>query len=194
MDDHVFPGLAMCGIMPAVTPTMDGKYMRMSSVLLVVLVPVAAALAVAQTPSAAPVPPARPPYGAPVTLAQARTIAAAAEAEARRNGWRMAVAIVEPTGDLVMFERLDDTQYGSIQIAQTKARAAALYRRPTKEMSDAVQGGGAGLAMLTAPGSIALAGGIPIVIDGKIVGAIGVSGGSADQDAQAAAAGLAAAK
>ena len=168
--------------------------MRMSSVLLVVLVPVAAARVVAQTPSPAPAPAARPPYGAPVTLAQARTIAAAAEAEARRNGWRMAVAIVEPTGDLVLFERLDDTQYGSIQIAQTKARAAALFRRATKEFSDAVQGGGAGLAMLTAPGSIALAGGIPIVIDGKIVGAIGVSGGTADQDAQAAAAGLTAAK
>jgi glc operon protein GlcG len=192
MDDHLFPALVMCGIMAAVTPTMDGKYMRMSSVLLVVLVPVAAARVVAQTPS--PAPAARPPYGAPVTLAQARAIAAAAESEARRNGWRMAVAIVEPTGDLVLFEKLDDTQYGSIQIAQTKARAAALYRRATKEFSDAVQGGGAGLAMLTAPGSIALAGGIPIVIDGKIVGAIGVSGGTADQDAQTAAAGLTAAK
>jgi glc operon protein GlcG len=194
MDDHVFPSLPMCGIMAAVTPTMDGKYMRMSSVLLVVLVPVAAAQVVAQAPSPAPVPPVRPPYGAPVTLAQARAIVAGAEAEARRNGWRMAVAIVEPTGDLVLFERLDDTQYGSIQIAQAKARAAALYRRATKEMSDAVQGGGAGLAMLTAPGSIALAGGLPRVIDGKIAGALGVSGGSAEQDAQAAAAGRTAAK
>lgn len=138
-------------------------------------------------------PPVRPPYGAPVTLAQSRAIAAAAEAEARRNGWRMAVAIVEPTGDLVLFEKLDDTQYGSIQIAQTKARAAALFRRPTKEMADQVQSG-AGLGIVTLPGAIAVAGGIPIVVDGKMIGAIGVSGGTSDQDAQAAAAGLVAAK
>jgi glc operon protein GlcG len=166
--------------------------MRIPTTVVVLLLTATATAgrASAQAPAA---PPVRPPYGTPVTLTQARAIAAAAESEARRNGWRMAVAIVEPTGDLVLFERLDDTQYGSIQIAQTKARAAALYRRPTKEMADAVQTSG-GLGLITAPGAIALAGGIPIVIDGKIVGAIGVSGGTADQDAQAATAGLAAAK
>jgi glc operon protein GlcG len=166
--------------------------MRISTTVVALLLTTTATAgrAAAQTPAA---PPVRPPYGTPVTLAQARSIAAAAESEARRNGWRMAVAIVEPTGDLVLFERLDDTQYGSIQIAQTKARAAALYRRATKEMADGVQSG-AGLGIVTAPGAIALAGGIPIVIDGKIVGAIGVSGGTSDQDAQAATAGLAGAK
>jgi glc operon protein GlcG len=105
----------------------------------------------------------------------------------------MAVAIVEPTGDLVYFEKLDDTQYGSIQVAQAKARAAALFRRPTKEFADQVQGATA-LGIVTLPGAIAVAGGIPIVIDGKVIGAIGVSGGTSDQDAQAAAAGLVAAK
>jgi uncharacterized protein GlcG (DUF336 family) len=165
--------------------------MRISSGLLVVLCVAAAVPAVAQTPM--PAPPVRPPYGAPVTLAQARSIAAAAEGEARRNGWRMAVAIVEPTGALVFFERLDDTQYASLTIAETKARAAALYRRATKEMADGLQNGTApGIA--TAPGAIALAGGLPIVVDGKIIGAIGVSGGTSDQDAQAAAVGLTAAK
>lgn len=164
--------------------------MRISTAVVVLLLAATANRAAAQAPAA---PPVRPPYGPPITLAQARSIAAAAEGEARRNGWRMAVAIVEPTGDLVLFEKLDDTQYGSIQIAQTKARAAALYRRATKEMADGVQSG-AGLGIVTAPGAIALAGGIPIVIDGKMVGAIGVSGGTADQDAQAATAGLAAAK
>jgi glc operon protein GlcG len=93
----------------------------------------------------------------------------------------------------VLFEKLDDTQYGSIQIAQTKARAAALYRRATKEFADAMQTPG-GIGVVTAPGAIALAGGLPIVIGGKIVGAIGVSGGTADQDAQAAAVGLSAAR
>jgi glc operon protein GlcG len=164
--------------------------MRISTALVVLLLAATAHRVAAQTPAA---PPARPPYGTPVTLAQARSIAAAAESEARRNGWRMAVAIVEPTGDLVLFEKLDDTQYGSIQIAQAKARAAALYRRATKEFADGVQSG-TGVGIVTAPGAIALAGGIPIVIDGKMVGAIGVSGGTADQDAQAATAGLAAAK
>jgi glc operon protein GlcG len=168
--------------------------MRIPTTVVVLLLTATATATAGRASAQAPAaPPVRPPYGAPVTLTQARAIAAAAESEARRNGWRMAVAIVEPTGDLVLFERLDDTQYGSIQIAQTKARAAALYRRPTKEMADAVQTSG-GLGLITAPGAIALAGGIPIVIDGKIVGAIGVSGGTADQDAQAATAGLAAAK
>jgi uncharacterized protein GlcG (DUF336 family) len=165
--------------------------MRLSNAVVAFLFVAGAVPAVAQNP--APAPAVRPPYGAPLTLGQARAIAAAAEGEARRNGWRMAVAIVEPTGDLVLFERLDDTQYGSITIAQAKARAAALYRRATKEFADAVQSG-TGQGMLTAPGAIALAGGLPIVIDGKIVGAVGVSGGTSDQDAQAATAGLTAAK
>jgi glc operon protein GlcG len=166
--------------------------MRISTTLVVfALVMVSANCAAAQAP--VPAPAVRLPYGAPVTLAQARAIAAAAEGEARKNGWRMAVAIVEPTGDLVLFEKLDDTQYGSIQIAQTKARAAALYRRATKEFADAMQTPG-GIGVVSAPGAIALAGGLPIVIGGKIVGAIGVSGGTADQDAQAAAVGLSAAK
>jgi glc operon protein GlcG len=154
---------------------------------LLVLCVVAAPLA-AQAPAPAPSP-VRPPYGTPVTLTQAKAIVTGAESEMRKNGWKMAVAIVEPSGDLVAFERLDDTQYGSLQVAQTKARAAAEFRRRTKEFADAVAGGATNV--LTLPGAIAVDGGIPIVVDGKCIGAVGVSGGSADQDAQAALAGLA---
>jgi glc operon protein GlcG len=149
----------------------------------------AAAPLAAQTAAPQP-PPVRPPYGTPVTLAQAKTLVAGAEVEARKNGWRMAIVVVEPDGSLVLFEKLDDTQYGSIEVAQTKARAAATFRRRTKEFADQVQSGSTNV--LSLPGAIAVDGGIPIVVDGKVVGAIGVSGGTADQDAQTALAGVAA--
>jgi glc operon protein GlcG len=149
----------------------------------------AAAPLAAQTAAPQP-PPVRPPYGTPVTLAQAKTLVAGAEVEARKNGWRMAIVVVEPDGSLVLFEKLDDTQYGSIEVAQSKARAAATFRRRTKEFADQVQSGA--MNVLSLPGAIAVDGGIPIVVDGKVVGAIGVSGGTADQDAQTALAGLAA--
>jgi glc operon protein GlcG len=115
---------------------------------------------------------------------------AGAEAEAKKNGFRMAIVVVEPSGALVMFEKLDDTQYGSIDVAQTKAHAAAVFRRRTKEFADGVAAGS--MNVLSLPGAIAVDGGIPIVMDGKVIGAVGVSGGSADQDAQCALAGLAA--
>lgn len=142
----------------------------------------------AQTTAPQP-PPVRPPYGTPVTLALAKTIVAAAEVEARKNAWRMAIVVVEPDGSLVLFEKLDDTQYGSIEVAQTKARAAAIFRRRTKEFADQVRSGS--MNILSLPGAIAVDGGIPIVVDGKVIGAIGVSGGTADEDAQTALAGLA---
>jgi glc operon protein GlcG len=150
----------------------------------------AAARAAAQAPASPP--PVRPPYATPLTLTEARTVAAAAESEARKNGWRMAIAVVEPTGDLVLFEKLEDTQYGSIQVSQAKARSAALFRRRTKEFADQVQAGMPNV--MSIPGAIAIDGGVPILIGGKIAGAIGVSGGTPDQDAQAALAGVAAVK
>lgn len=160
--------------------------MHMSSTLCAIgLTLGTAATAAAQ---AAPAPPVRPPYGAPVTMAQAHTIATAAQAEMRKNGWRMAIAIVEPSGTLVLFEKGDDTQYASVEIAQAKARSAALFRRATKEIADGLKGGSMGV--LSMPNAVAVEGGLVIVVDGKVVGAVGVSGGSSEQDAQAGQAGL----
>lgn len=131
-----------------------------------------------------------PQYGANVGSEQARKIVAGAMAEARRISVPMAVAVVDTAGQLVAFERMDNTQTASIAVAQDKAGSAALYRRPTKVFQDALAGGGAGLRILTLRGANAVEGGVPITVDGKIVGAVGVSGGSPEQDGQVAKAGL----
>ena len=131
-------------------------------------------------------------YGTPVNLETAKKLAAPAIAEARKNNWTMAVAVVDPAGDLVYFERMDDTQVGSVDVAIAKARAAARFKRPTKQFQDTVAAGGEGLRMLGLPGAIPVDGGLPIVVGGKIVGAIGASGGTSAQDGQVAAAGVAA--
>jgi glc operon protein GlcG len=138
--------------------------------------------------SSLPSPP-QTPYGVPITTDDAKRVAAAAVGEARRNGWNMAIAIVDSGGYLVYFERMPNTQLGSIDLAMEKARAAALFRRPTKVFQDAVAGGGDGLRVLRLSGTIPNEGGVPVVADGKIIGAIGVSGGSVEQDGQAAKAG-----
>jgi len=126
------------------------------------------------------------PYGSPIGLDDARKAAAAAMAEAGRNGWRMAIAIVDPSGHLVFFEKMDQTQTGSVQVAMDKARSAALFKRPTKAFQDTLAAGGDGLRILSLPGALPVEGGVPLVIDGKIVGAIGVSGGTSAQDGQCA--------
>jgi uncharacterized protein GlcG (DUF336 family) len=124
----------------------------------------------------------------------ARQAAAPAVAEARKNGWKMAVAIVDPAGDLVYFERMDDTQAGSIDIAIAKARSAARFKRPTKAFQDTLSAGGEGLRILALTGAMPVEGGIPLVAGGKVVGAIGASGGTAPQDGQTAQAGASAVK
>jgi glc operon protein GlcG len=137
------------------------------------------------------VPPPTTPYGAPIALADAKRAMEAAEAEAARNGWGMAIAIVDSGANLVMLHRMDNAQLGSIRIAEAKAKTAVEFRRPTKVFEDAIAGGGQGLRVLSF--GIALAdGGVPIVAGGKIVGAIGVSGAAGHQDAQCAEAGAAA--
>ena len=125
----------------------------------------------------------------PISLEQAKRVAAAAEAEASRNGWPMAVAIAEPNGALVYFLKMDNTQYASVRLAEAKARTSALYRRPTKMFTDALANGH--LFFLTFEGLCAAPGGLPLVADGKLIGAIGVSGGSGHQDDIVAAAGVA---
>jgi glc operon protein GlcG len=131
-----------------------------------------------------------PQYGPNVTHEAARKALAGAIAEARKQNLPMAVAVVDTAGMLVAFERMDNTQTGSIAVAQDKASSAAMYRRPTKAFQDVLAAGGAGLRVLTLRGANAVEGGLPIVVDGRIVGAIGVSGGSAEQDGVVAKAGL----
>lgn len=131
-------------------------------------------------------------YGFAIAVEAAKKAAAAALAEASRNNWLMAVAVVDTAGDLVYFERMDSTQTGSVTVAIDKARAAARFKRPTKAFQDALAAGGDGLRVLGLTGAVPVEGGIPIVIDGKIVGAIGVSGGLSSQDGQCGAAGAAA--
>lgn len=134
------------------------------------------------------------PYGAPISLETAKKAAGGAIAEAQKNKWRMAVAIVDTGGQLVYFEKMQDTQTGSVDLAIEKAKTAALFRRSTKLFQDAVAGGGEGLRLLRLTGAIPIDGGIPIIENGKLVGAVGISGGSGDQDGQTALAGAAAVK
>jgi len=130
------------------------------------------------------------PYGPPVTLETAKKAAAAALAEAVKNHWFMAVAIVDPGGNLVFYEKMDDTQLGSAKVAINKARSAALYKRPTKLLQDSLASGGAGLRVLALEGAVPVEGGLPIIVDGKIIGAIGLSGDLSEHDGQCAKAGL----
>jgi glc operon protein GlcG len=123
-----------------------------------------------------------PQYGTSINHEQARKVLGAAIAESRKMGLPMAVAVVDNAGQLVVFERMDNTQTGSIGVSQDKAVSAALYRRSTKAFQDVLAAGGAGLRVLTLRGANAVEGGLPLMVDGKIVGAIGVSGGSSEQD------------
>ena len=148
-----------------------------------------AALAVAGTLASTAVMAQVPQYGANVNQEQAHKAVAAAMAEARNIKVPMAVTVVDTAGQLVVFDRMDNTQTGSIAVSQDKAVSAAMYRRPTKAFQDALAAGGAGLRILTLRGASAVEGGLPLVVDGKIIGAIGVSGGSAEQDGVVAKAG-----
>jgi glc operon protein GlcG len=147
--------------------------------------------AMAQAPLA---PPPQIPYGVSISTESAKNVAAASIAEAQKNNWKMAVAVVDTGGYLVYFERMQDTQTGSVDLAIEKARTAALFRRPTKLFQDSVAAGGEGLRLLRLTGAIPIDGGVPIIVDGKLVGAVGVSGGSGDQDGLVAKAGPIAAK
>jgi len=135
------------------------------------------------------------PYGEPINLETAKKVAAAAVAEAQKHGtWKFCISIVGPTGDLVYFERMDDSLYGSIAVSQHKARAAAKYRRPTLAFEQAVGRGNYFTYLLMLDDVIASRGGNPIIVGGKIIGAIGVSGGSSSQDDTVSKAGVAALK
>ncbi|HKA39876.1 MAG TPA: heme-binding protein [Burkholderiales bacterium] len=130
----------------------------------------------------------RPDYGPSVTIDQAKKIAARVVAECAANKWNVAVAVVDTGGHLVYFERIQNTQVASMDIAILKAKAAANYRRPTRAFVDAIAKGGP--AIMTLPGVVASPGGVPIMVDGKVTGGVGVSGVTGDQDEQCAMAGL----
>jgi len=151
-------------------------------------------LATAQAQAPAPVPEALPfdiPYGTPINLDTAHKAIMAAAAEAKKHNWKMAIAVVDPAGQLIAHATMDGTQYASIEIAQAKARTAAAFRRPSKLLGDGINGGSpATLALVVLERLAATEGGFPILVDGKVIGAIGASGGISSQDAVTAKAGL----
>jgi glc operon protein GlcG len=129
---------------------------------------------------------ATPPYGAPISLEQAKKVLSAGEAEAQKNNWPVAITVVDSGGFVVAMHRLDNTQLGSIAAAEDKARTAVLYRRPSKGFEDAVASGGIGLRVLGLRGATPYDGGVPLFMDGKLIGAVGVSGVLPAQDGQVA--------
>src|SRR5262249_27284735 len=133
-------------------------------------------------------------YGPPITLDQAKKAMAAAEAKATQNNWNVAISIVDSGGHAVMLQRLDGTQLASIRIGGAKSRTAVEFRRPTKALEDVIAGGGAGLRYFTVRDVNLMEGGVPIVVEGKIIGGIGVSGVDSRNDAQIAQAGADAVK
>jgi glc operon protein GlcG len=161
---------------------------RLLSLLVTAVVLVAATSALAQAP---PPPPA---YGTPITLEQAKKVMAGAEAEAKKNNWHVCVAILDSGGQIVMLSRMDGAQWGSIEVAKDKAHTAVAFRRPSKAFEDALAQGGAQLRVLKLTGASPLEGGLPIIVDGKVIGAVGVSGVLATQDAQIGRAGIEALK
>lgn len=161
---------------------MRSQRLPMSLVAVTVLVLTAASVGAQQGP---------PPYGPPITLEQAKKVMAGAEAEATKNKWSMVITILDSGGNLVMTHRMDNAQFGSVDVARDKARSAVAFRRPTKVFQDLLAQGGANTRLLNLTGASMLQGGIPIVVDGKLIGSIGVSGGTGEQDVQVAQAGVA---
>jgi uncharacterized protein GlcG (DUF336 family) len=149
-----------------------------------------ASIASAQQPAPAAAPPPPPLYGPPITLEQAKKVLAGAEAEAKKNSWNVVMVVLDSGGNLVMLQRMDGAQFGSIEVAKDKAYSAVAFRRPTKAFDDALAQGGVNLRILKLSGATPLEGGIPIVVDNKLIGAVGVSGVLSSQDAQIGRAGI----
>ena len=145
---------------------------------------IASPLAAQQTPP--------PPNRAPITHEIAKKVVGAAQTEAVRNNWAVSIAVIDSGGHLVMLQKLDNTQLVSIRVSETKAKTALGFRLPTKMLEDAVAAGGAGTRLLALQDIAPFEGGFPIIVDGKIIGAIGVAGVFSAQDAQVARAGLSA--
>jgi len=129
---------------------------------------------------------ASPPYGPPITLDQAKRVMAAAELEAAKNSLQVAITILDSGGNPVMFHKFDNAQLSAITVSEGKARTSLQFKRPSKALDDAIAAGGAGMRLLALKDITPLEGGQPVVVDGKIIGAIGVSGALSSQDAQIA--------
>jgi uncharacterized protein GlcG (DUF336 family) len=153
--------------------------------ILSVIVGTALVFAIASASAQAPL-----SYGPAITLEQAKKVMAGAEAEAKKNKWDMVITILDSGGHGVMMTRMDGAQFGSVRVARDKAYSAVAFRRPSKAFQDALAKGGDNLRLLNLHGASVLEGGIPIIVDGKLIGAIGVSGGTSQQDAQVAQAGI----
>ena len=163
------------------------RMLKVRSLVVVMLMLLTSGVVGAQQPVAPPPP--QIPYGAPIGLEQAKKVMAGAEAESRKNNWNMVIAVLDSGGNLVMLQRMDGVQLGSIEAAKDKAYSAVMYRRPTKVFQDLVGQVGPNLRLLRLAGASPLEGGIPIIVDGKVIGAVGVSGHTSEQDAQVAKAG-----
>ncbi len=131
-----------------------------------------------------------PPYGPAITLDQAKRVMAAAELEAAENTWQVAITILDSGGNLVMFHKIDNAQLSATTVSEGKARTALEFKRPSKDLDDAIARGGAGNRLLALKNITPIEGGLPIMLDGKIIGAIGVSGAISAQDSQVAKAGI----
>ena len=161
------------------------QFIQSTLVFMIVILAVQDASAQAKPTTA----PTNIPYGMPIGVDDAKKAAAAAIATARKENLTMAVAIVDPSGLLVYFEKMDGTQNGSVEVSIEKAKTSALFRRPSKSFQDALAAGGDGLRLLRLTGAMPVDGGTPIIVGGRLVGALGVSGGSSEQDGRVAAAG-----
>jgi len=166
------------------------RMQRLVSLVVGTVLILGASVASAQQPAPAAAPPPPPPYGPPITLEQAKKVMVGAEAEAKKNSWNVVMVVLDSGGNLVMLQRMDGAQFGSIEVAKDKAYSAVAFRRPTKAFDDALAQGGANLRILKLSGAAPLEGGIPIVVDGKLIGAVGVSGVTSAQDAQIGRAGI----
>jgi glc operon protein GlcG len=166
------------------------RMQRLVSLVVGTVLILGASIASAQQPAPAAAPPPPPPYGPPITLEQAKKVMVGAEAEAKKNSWNVVMVVLDSGGNLVMLQRMDGAQFGSIEVAKDKAYSAVAFRRPTKAFDDALAQGGANLRILKLSGAAPVEGGIPIVIDGKLIGAVGVSGVTSAQDAQIGRAGI----
>jgi glc operon protein GlcG len=171
---------------------------RLMNVMMALAILTWTVTAIAQAPTSAPAaaPPSTMglPYGAPIGVETAKKVALAALTEARKNNWLMAVAVVDPSGTLVYYEKMDNTQTGSATVSINKARSAALFKRPTKAFQDALAAGGVGVRVLALENAVPVDGGVPIVVNGQIIGAIGMSGDTSEHDGICASAGAAALK
>jgi glc operon protein GlcG len=163
---------------------------RTAAVVLMLSVALFAAVTVGAQTTPAPPPASPPAYGAAITLEQAKKVLSAAEAEAKKNNWNVVISVVDTGGQLVAMSRLDNTQFGSVEVAREKAYSSVAFRRPTKVFQDLIAKGGENVRLLGLTGASMLEGGIPIIVDGKVIGGVGVSGVTSAQDAQIAQAGI----